>query len=181
LARRRSAASSHPDESADATQKTSDDSLISDASPWISNSLALLAVHVIGFAGWFVSYKAGAWKSHGPEEPNTADVGMTTAETVGLVLGYISAVLYLCARIPQIIKNYRDKSCDGLSLLFFLLSLTGNGTYGISLVTFSQEKKYLLNTIPWLLGSVGTMVEDFIIFVQFQLYADNVRPATSEV
>lgn len=34
------------------------------------------------------------------------------------------------ARIPQIAKNYREKSCDGLALLFFLLSLMGNITYG---------------------------------------------------
>jgi hypothetical protein len=29
------------------------------------------------------------------------------------VLGYFSAVCYLGARIPQILKNYRDKSCEG--------------------------------------------------------------------
>ena len=34
------------------------------------------------------------------------------------------------ARIPQIIKNQRDRSCEGLSLLFFLLSLLGNATFG---------------------------------------------------
>jgi solute carrier family 66 (lysosomal lysine-arginine transporter), member 1 len=52
-----------------------------------------------------------------------------------------------------------------------LLSLTGNFTYGASLVAYSQDKKYLLNALPWLLGSLGTIVEDFIIFVQFRLYA----------
>ena len=46
------------------------------------------------------------------------------------ILGYISAVLYLGARVPQIAKNQRERSCEGLSLLFFLLSLTGNATYG---------------------------------------------------
>jgi PQ loop repeat protein len=34
------------------------------------------------------------------------------------------------ARIPQIIKNQKEKSCEGLSLLFFILSLLGNATYG---------------------------------------------------
>jgi hypothetical protein len=46
------------------------------------------------------------------------------------ILGYASAVCYLGARIPQIIKNQREKSCEGLSLLFFMLSLLGNATYG---------------------------------------------------
>lgn len=74
------------------------------------------------------------------------------------------------ARIPQIIKNYREKSCEGLALLFFLLSLTGNLAYGASLVAYSQEKDYLIRALPWLLGSLGTVVEDNVIFVQFHLY-----------
>ena len=41
-----------------------------------------------------------------------------------------SYVDHLRARIPQIIKNQREKSCEGLSLLFFMLSLLGNATYG---------------------------------------------------
>lgn len=75
------------------------------------------------------------------------------------------------ARIPQIIKNYREKSCEGLSLLFFLLSLTGNLTYGASVTAYDQHADYLIRALPWLLGSLGTMVEDCIIFVQFHLYS----------
>lgn len=52
-----------------------------------------------------------------------------------------------------------------------MLSLTGNLTYGVSLIAYSQGKQYLLKTLPWLLGSLGTMVEDATIFVQFRLYA----------
>ena len=63
----------------------------------------------------------------------------------------------------------------GLSLLFFLLSLTGNLAYGLSLMAYSQERDYLLNALPWLLGSLGTMVEDATIFVQFRLYRGNGR------
>lgn len=75
------------------------------------------------------------------------------------------------ARIPQIIKNYREKSCEGLALLFFLLSLTGNFTYGASVIAYSQDGDYVLRALPWLLGSLGTMVEDCIIFVQFRIYS----------
>lgn len=63
----------------------------------------------------------------------------------------------------------------GLALLFFMLSLTGNLTYGVSLLAYSQEEKYLLNALPFLLGSIGTIVEDCIIFVQFRIYGDNAR------
>lgn len=34
------------------------------------------------------------------------------------------------ARLPQIWKNHCEKSCEGLSLLFFILSVLGNLTYG---------------------------------------------------
>ena len=61
-----------------------------------------------------------------------------------------------------------------------MLSLTGNLTYGISLVAYSQEKKYLLNALPFLLGSIGTIVEDMAIFVQFRLYSKNKRQPAIE-
>lgn len=65
-------------------------------------------------------------------------------------------------------------------MLFFMLSLTGNLTYGISLVAYSQERKYLLNALPWLLGSIGTIVEDCVIFVQFRLYSTGSRETAIE-
>ncbi|CRK35224.1 hypothetical protein BN1723_014973 [Verticillium longisporum] len=76
-----------------------------------------------------------------------------------------------CARVPQIVKNYREKSCEGLALLFFLLSLTGNLSYGASLIAYSQDPHYLLKALPWLVGSLGTIAEDMVIFAQFHLYA----------
>ncbi|KAL1845122.1 hypothetical protein VTK73DRAFT_1071 [Phialemonium thermophilum] len=136
---------------------------------WINNALSLGAVYVVGAAGWVVSWRMGAWDAD-PGLPEPDDATQPTA-VLGLVLGYISAICYLCARIPQIIKNYREKSCEGLSLLFFLLSLTGNFTYGASLIAYSQERDYILRALPWLLGSLGTIVEDCIIFVQFRIYA----------
>jgi uncharacterized protein with PQ loop repeat len=81
------------------------------------------------------------------------------------------------ARIPQIIKNYQEKSCSGLALLFFLLSLMGNATYGASILSHSVEKEYIWNNLPWLIGSLGTMAEDAIIFVQFRMY--QTKPETS--
>lgn len=140
-----------------------------DAHPWLHNALSLLAVYVVGTVGFFVSYRMGAWgdQTHSPDVPEAGDA--TTM--FGLTMGYISAALYLLARLPQIYKNYREKSCEGLALLFFLLSLTGNLTYGISLISYSQEKSYIIKTIPWLLGSVGTIAEDLIIFFQFRLYS----------
>ena len=49
--------------------------------------------------------------------------------------------------------------------------MTGNFTYGASLVAYSQEGAYLIKALPWLLGSLGTIIEDAIIFFQFRIYA----------
>ncbi|KAJ4861548.1 PQ loop repeat domain-containing protein [Trichoderma breve] len=129
-------------------------------SSWSSNAFSLIA--------------AGAYNEADPVVFNAVE-SSDLLEKIGMVLGYFSAVCYLCARIPQIIKNYREKSCEGLSILFFMLSLTGNLTYAISIVAYSQDRKYIINTIPWLIGSLGTVVEDGTIFVQFRLYANNRR------
>ncbi|RCI15731.1 hypothetical protein L249_2919 [Ophiocordyceps polyrhachis-furcata BCC 54312] len=145
---------------------------------WTRNTLCMVGVYVIGLAGWFVSYKAGAWGHAAPSVPGPPQGTDEMRATVGLVLGYVSAVFYLCARIPQIVKNYREKSCEGLSLLFFMLSLTGNLTYGLSLLAYSQKADYLVKSLPWLLGSLGTMVEDATIFVQFRLYAGGSRTSS---
>lgn len=69
----------------------------------------------------------------------------------------------------------------GLALLFFLLSLTGNLTYGASLVSYSQDGAYLVKALPWLLGSLGTIAEDAIIFIQFQLYSAKPQPKANGV
>ena len=76
-------------------------------------------------------------------------------------------------------KNYRDKSCEGLALLFFILSLMGNATYGASILCHSVEKDYVLTNLPWLIGSLGTMAEDTIIFIQFRMYA--AKPSSSAI
>lgn len=59
----------------------------------------------------------------------------------------------------------------GLSLLFFILSVLGNATYGAGILFHSTEKDYFITNLPWLIGSLGTMVEDAIIFVQFHIYS----------
>lgn len=92
------------------------------------------------------------------------------SEYVAQVLGYFSAAAYLGARIPQIIKNQKARSCEGLSLLFFVLSLAGNLTYGGGIIAHSLDPDYLVTNVPWLLGSLGTMVEDVVIFVQFRVF-----------
>lgn len=61
-----------------------------------SNISSLLAVYAVGAAGWFVSYKAGAWDSVEPDPaPGTPEQADNPLEFAGLTLGYVSAVFYL--------------------------------------------------------------------------------------
>jgi uncharacterized protein with PQ loop repeat len=96
---------------------------------WFKNAVSIFLVCAAGTAGWAIAWKSNVWHP-APEESADPSKGVHHTALGAEILGYISAVCYLGARIPQIIKNQRDRSCEGLSLLFFLLSLLGNFTYG---------------------------------------------------
>lgn len=134
----------------------------------VKHTASLLFVCVAGAVGWLLAWQVGAWA---PTDESSGDGSGVDTSAGPQVLGYISAVSYLGARIPQIIKNYRERSCEGLSLLFFILSLFGNITYGASILLHSLDKDYLIVSLPWLLGSFGTMAEDIVIFMQFHIYS----------
>ncbi|KAI9829202.1 MAG: hypothetical protein M1826_005797 [Phylliscum demangeonii] len=135
---------------------------------WVNNTIGVLLVGLVGTAGWLVAWQTGVW--------TPTAVGGRTGSSVKVawgpqVLGYLSACFYLGARIPQIIKNHRDRSCEGLALLFFILSVLGNVSYAGGILFHSLERGYLLLNLPWLLGSLGTVVQDVVIFVQFRIYS----------
>lgn len=146
----------------------SDSNTQTPARVWAKNTLSVLAIIVAGTGGWAVAWRAGAWR---PQPIN--NVPHDRKMPLGAeVLGYISAACYLGARIPQIVKNHHEKSCDGLSMLFFMLSLLGNITYGAGILLHSVEREYIVKNLPWLLGSFGTIAEDVCIFVQFSMYGE---------
>ncbi|CAG7935418.1 unnamed protein product [Penicillium nalgiovense] len=150
---------------------------------WVKNFASVVGIFLIGMAGWTIAWQTGMWVPAPLENNNGSQEAIG-----GLVLGYFSAACYLGARLPQIYKNYSEKSCEGifysqcacepgadlylgLSLLFFILSLLGNLTYGAGILCHSTEKEYFLTNLPWLIGSLGTMIEDAVIFFQFRIYA----------
>ncbi|KAL1921889.1 uncharacterized protein VTP21DRAFT_10531 [Calcarisporiella thermophila] len=87
------------------------------------------------------------------------------------IVGWSSCGFYLCSRLPQILKNFQEKSCEGLSPFMFAFAVLGNSTYILSILLHSLEPRYLLTNLPWLLGSIGTLLFDFTIFVQFMNYS----------
>ncbi|MCJ1329870.1 hypothetical protein MMC10_006551 [Thelotrema lepadinum] len=143
----------------------------------LKNATAVLIVSLLGALGWVFAWKTGWWQPTPTGDDSNEPPRILGAE----LLGYISAIAYLGARVPQIWKNYTDKSCEGLSLLFFMLSMLGNLTYGASILLHSVEPQYVLKSLPWLIGSLGTITEDLAIFAQFRLYSTSDKPGESSV
>ncbi|RLV85470.1 putative vacuolar amino acid transporter YPQ3 [Meyerozyma sp. JA9] len=135
---------------------------------FVSYVLPILFVLGAGTLGYFLS-----GSSSGPSED---DKPMTLGPQI---VGYLSAFLYLGARIPQIIQNHRRRSVEGLSLLFFLLSTLGNITYAGQILFYRSDSQYILLNLSWLLGSIGTISEDIFIFLQFYMYKNSKHEAVA--
>ncbi|KAM6924968.1 lysosomal amino acid transporter 1 homolog [Xenentodon cancila] len=93
----------------------------------------------------------------------------TTKEIIGFSIGSVSSVLYLCSRLPQMYTNFKRKSTEGVSYFLFALVILGNTTYGLSVLLKNPdngqgENSYLVHHLPWLVGSLGTLGLDVIVF-----------------
>src|SRR5277367_5065303 len=118
-----------------------------------------MAVVVSGILGFYLS---NLYRPSPPHNDNPDD-SQIEISLLGQIFGWGCAVLYLGSRIPQVVKNFRRKSTDGLSLLFFLFACLGNITYVLSIVSLSLDSRYLLINSSWLAGSVGTLVLDALV------------------
>lgn len=154
----------------------------------VFNVFAILLVCAAGVFGWWI----GAHKSH-RHHHHTKDDATDTLEfdTLGQIFGYLCAALYLGSRVPQLLLNYKRKSTEGVSLLFFLFACIGNLTYDMSIFAYSPvcgdpahcqpgEAKsiylrYIAVNASWIAGSLGTLFLDMAIFVQFFLYQKDVE------
>lgn len=99
-------------------------------------------------------------------------------EFIGDVFGYGSAVLYIGARVPQIMKNYKEKSTEGLQPLMFILSVIGNVTFTLSLIL---SDKSIRSNAPFIAGSAGTLIFDFILIAQVYIYRHHITPISLDI
>ncbi|KAG0664722.1 hypothetical protein C6P44_000704 [Monosporozyma unispora] len=133
------------------------------------NSLCVIVVIIVGVLSWYMSYCSNYYKHNKKIKPSLPEPNVHF-NFEAQVFGYISAVLYLCSRIPQILLNYKRKSCDGVSFLFFLFACLGNITFIFSILIVSIDSNYIEMNFSWLLGSAGTLLMDLTIFTQFFIY-----------
>jgi solute carrier family 66 (lysosomal lysine-arginine transporter), member 1 len=113
---------------------------------------------ISGVLGFYLSHLYKPSVPH--DSPDHEEIEIST---LGQIFGWGCAVLYLGSRIPQVVKNFRRKSTEGLSLLFFLFACLGNITYVLSIVSASLEPRYLLVNLSWLAGSAGTLLLDALV------------------
>ncbi|KAF5315301.1 hypothetical protein D9619_007185 [Psilocybe cf. subviscida] len=85
------------------------------------------------------------------------------------ILGWSSAALFLGARVPQILKNFKTR-CEGLSPALFFFAIFGNTTYALSICAKSMDKEYLIRNGGWLAGSLLTIFLDIAVLCQFSYY-----------
>ncbi|KAL2752699.1 hypothetical protein ACRALDRAFT_1083342 [Sodiomyces alcalophilus JCM 7366] len=141
------------------------------------NTVAILMVCAAGVLGWFLS------RCYGPGDGGKHEKdGVLTFDRWGQIFGWMCAVLYLGSRLPQLLLNYRRKSTEGVSMLFFLFACLGNLTYVMSIFAYDPRcengvcapgrgyGRYILVNLSWLAGSMGTLLLDMGIFVQYFLY-----------
>ena len=151
------------------------------------NTVAVIMVIGAGVAGWALSRGYGADKQHDGSGGEPAGGDAIHFDLWGQIFGYLCAVLYLGSRLPQLLLNWRRKSTEGLSMLFFLFACLGNLTYALSIFAYDPKcygedagcepgeagrvyGRYILVNLSWLAGSVGTLLLDMGVFVQFFLY-----------
>lgn len=123
-----------------------------------------------------------------PLNPPTA----TPVENAGRILSWLSSLLYLGSRMPQIYKNYTRHSTSGLSPSLFIAAFTGNFFYATSVVTNplawsssppwglhgwagpegSDQWNWISLAAPFWLGAAGVLVLDGTIGVQFLRYGE---------
>jgi uncharacterized protein with PQ loop repeat len=139
------------------------------------NSSLVILVVLAGILGWLVSNSQSAAGS----EPIGGDEDLEI-NILGQALGWLCAAFYLGSRVPQILLNFERKSVEGISFLFFLFACLGNFTYVISILAAGNSLRYLLINASWLVGSVGTLFLDMVIFVQFWMYNDPYDTVSSE-
>jgi solute carrier family 66 (lysosomal lysine-arginine transporter), member 1 len=145
------------------------------------NILSILMVCAAGVLGYWLGNRRSF--SSLPDKPEEEPLQFNV---LGQVFGYICAVLYLISRVPQLLLNYRRKSTEGISMLFFLFACIGNLTYAFSIIAYEPVCKrpkhcapgeslriygrYFLVNFSWLLGSIGSLFLDFGVFVQYFMY-----------
>ena len=144
------------------------------------NTMVVLMVVASGVLGWFLARKATKIDD-GPPSDETLKFNV-----LGQFFGWLCAVSYIASRLPQLILNWRRKTTEGLSMLFFLFACLGNLTYVLSIFAYEPKcqgghcapgearriyARYMLVNLSWLAGALVTLLLDLGVFAQYFIYS----------
>ncbi|KAF7338208.1 Lysosomal amino acid transporter 1 [Mycena venus] len=114
-------------------------------------------------------------------DPIPSDPSMDE-RVLGRIFAWLCTTLYLTSRLPQIWKNYVRKSVEGLSMYLFIFAFLGNSFYVASILTSERvfqpppaSNEFLRESLPYLLGSGGTLMFDVTIVGQSWIYRPRPR------
>jgi uncharacterized protein with PQ loop repeat len=122
-----------------------------------------------------------------------AATSSSASEIAGKILSWMSTILYLGSRLPQLYKNHVRKSTAGLSSSLFAAAFFGNLFYSSSLLANpcawedfapgegsgwvgpdgSVRSDWVLRAAPFFLGAAGVLIMDAAVGVQFWCYSEN--------
>ncbi|KAM0303724.1 hypothetical protein HYE67_003802 [Fusarium culmorum] len=155
------------------------------------NTIIVVMVIAAGVVGWFLGQKASHGENNGDHDERGED--SLHFSLSGQIFGYLCTVAYIASRLPQLILNWRRKTTDGLSMLFFLFACLGNITYVLSIFAYDPKckhdecrpgearhiyGKYILVNLSWLAGSLVTFFLDLGVFAQYFMYSKPETVAT---
>lgn len=146
------------------------------------NTTVVLMVIAAGVMGWFLGRHATIKEGEAPSQSG----GALEFSVLGQFFGWLCAVSYIASRLPQLILNWRRKTTDGLSMLFFLFACLGNLTYVLSIFAYDPKcrdrdhcapgeaariyGRYMLVNLSWIAGALVTLFLDLGVFAQYFIY-----------
>ena len=133
-----------------------------------------------------------------PGKHNPSTVLESPTRTAGRVISWLSTLLYMGSRLPQLYKNHSRGSTSGLSPTLFIAAFFGNLFYSCSLLTNpcawndfgphggggwvgpdgSDHVGWVSRAAPFFLGAAGVLIMDALMGFQFWYFGDGAPEPT---
>ncbi|NBP13817.1 PQ-loop repeat-containing protein [bacterium] len=89
-------------------------------------------------------------------------------EDSGLILGYITTIVYVLGRFPQIISNYKNKHTGEVSSAMYWCSIFANVCF---IVVCLIDPLSIHENMPWILSTLCSGMLDIVVIFQIRYYA----------
>lgn len=88
------------------------------------------------------------------------------------LVAWLTTIMFIGSRIPQIILNYQRKSTVGLSIYSFILLNIANYIFIVSVIVnvcdhIGNEYEFFISNLQWIVGPFIGSILDFVLLYQF--------------